>query len=49
MHNLYQQFRSLLPDPPLQVGAVIATNGGVKLAYCNCPDICFVHNEDAAE
>ena len=29
MHNLYQQFRSLLPDPPLQVGTVIATNGGV--------------------
>ena len=29
MHNLYQQFRSLLPDSPLQVGTVIATNGGV--------------------
>jgi len=29
MHNLYQQFRSLIPDPPLQVGTVIATNGGV--------------------
>ena len=29
MHNLYQQFRSLLPDPPLQVGTVLATNGGV--------------------
>ena len=29
MHNLYQQFRSLLPDPPLQVGTAIATNGGV--------------------
>lgn len=29
MHNLYQQFRSLLPDPPLQVGTVIGTNGGV--------------------
>lgn len=29
MHNLYQQFRSLLPDLPLQVGTVIATNGGV--------------------
>jgi hypothetical protein len=29
MHNLYQQFRSLLPDPPLQVGNVIAANGGV--------------------
>jgi len=29
MHNLYQQFRSLLPDPQLQVGTAIATNGGV--------------------
>ena len=29
MHNLYQQFRSLLPDPPLQVGTVIAVSGGV--------------------
>jgi hypothetical protein len=29
MHNLYQQFRSLLPDPPLQVGTIIAVNGGV--------------------
>lgn len=29
MHNLYQQFRFLLPDPPLQVGTVIAVSGGV--------------------
>ena len=32
MHNLYQQFRSLLPDPPLQVGVVTAVTeetGGV--------------------
>lgn len=32
MHNLYQQFRSLLPDPPLQVGTVIEVSdvtGGV--------------------
>lgn len=29
MHNLYQQFRALLPDPPLQVGTVIAVSGGV--------------------
>ena len=29
MHNLYQQFRSLLPDPPLQVGTVIEVIGGV--------------------
>jgi hypothetical protein len=29
MHNLYQQFRSLLPQAPLQVGTVIAAHGGV--------------------
>jgi len=29
MHNLYQQFRALLPDPPLQVGTVIAVSDGV--------------------
>ena len=32
MHNLYQQFRALLPDPPLQVGTVIEVSevtGGV--------------------
>jgi hypothetical protein len=29
MHNLYHQFRALLPDPPLQVGTVIAVSGGV--------------------
>ena len=29
MHNLYQQFRSLLPDPPLQAGTVIEVTGGV--------------------
>ena len=29
MHNLYQQFRSLLPDPALQVGTVIEVTGGV--------------------
>ena len=29
MHNLYQQFRALLPDPPLQVGTVIAVSVGV--------------------
>ena len=33
MHNLYQQFRSLLPDPPLQLGTVIATNGGVATVH----------------
>ena len=27
MHNLYQQFRALLPDPPLQVGTVIEVTG----------------------
>ncbi len=29
MHNLYQQFRSLLPASPLQVGRVIAIKAGV--------------------
>ncbi len=29
MHNLYQQFRALLPDPPLQVGTAIEVIGGV--------------------
>lgn len=29
MHNLYQQFRSLLPASPLQVGRVIAIKTGV--------------------
>lgn len=29
MHNLYQQFRALLPEPPLQVGTVTAVTGGV--------------------
>ena len=29
MHNLYQQFRALLPDPALQVGTVIEVTGGV--------------------
>ena len=29
MHNLYQQFRALLPDLPLQVGTVIAVAAGM--------------------
>ena len=29
MHNLYQQFRALLPDPALQVGTVIEVTVGV--------------------
>lgn len=29
MHNLYQQFRALLPEPPLQAGTVTAVVGGV--------------------
>ena len=29
MHNLYQQFKKLLPDPPLQAGTVIETGSGV--------------------
>lgn len=29
MHNLYQQFRALLPHAPLQVGTVVAVGTGV--------------------
>lgn len=29
MHNLYEQFRQLIPDPPLQVGTVVAVGSGV--------------------
>lgn len=29
MHNLYEQFRQLLPDPPLQAGTVIDAGAGV--------------------
>ncbi|MDF9393806.1 MULTISPECIES: hypothetical protein [Methylococcus] len=29
MHNLYEQFRQLIPDPPLQAGTVIETGSGV--------------------
>jgi hypothetical protein len=29
MHNLYQQFRRLIPDPPLQAGTVIEIGSGV--------------------
>jgi hypothetical protein len=29
MHNLYQQFRALLPRAPLQVGTVAAAASGV--------------------
>ena len=33
MHNLYRQFRQLLPDPPLQAGVVTETGaGGVVIA-----------------
>ena len=28
MHNLYQQFRQLIPEPPLQAGIVIETGTG---------------------
>jgi hypothetical protein len=31
MHNLYQQFRQLLPDAPLQAGTVIEVGTGVAL------------------
>lgn len=29
MHNLYEQFRQLIPDPPLQAGTVIESGSGV--------------------
>jgi hypothetical protein len=29
MHNLYQQFRALIPSAPLQVGTVAAASSGV--------------------
>ena len=29
MHNLYEQFRQLLPDPPLQAGVVAEVGSGV--------------------
>ena len=29
MHNVYEQFRQLLPDAPLQVGTVIEVGSGV--------------------
>ena len=29
MHNLYRQFRALLPHAPLQVGTVVAAANGV--------------------
>ncbi len=29
MHNLYEQFRRLVPDPPLQAGTVVAVGSGV--------------------
>ena len=29
MHNLYEQFRQLIPDPPLQAGTVVSVGNGV--------------------
>ena len=29
MHNLYEQFRQLIPEPPLQAGTVIDVGSGV--------------------
>jgi hypothetical protein len=29
MHNLYEQFRRLVPDPPLQAGTVVDVGSGV--------------------
>ena len=31
MHNLYQQFRQLLPDAPLQAGTVLEVGSGIVL------------------
>ena len=31
MHNLYQQFRQLLPDAPLEAGVVLEVGSGVAL------------------
>ena len=31
MHNLYDQFRQLLPDAPLQAGTVLEVGSGVAL------------------
>lgn len=29
MHNLYEQFRRLVPEPPLQAGTVVAVGSGM--------------------
>jgi len=29
MHNLYEQFRQLIPEPPLQAGTVVGVGSGV--------------------
>ena len=29
MHNLYEQFRQLIPDPPLLAGTVVGVGSGV--------------------
>lgn len=29
MHNLYEQFRQLIPDPPVQAGTVVNVGSGV--------------------
>lgn len=31
MHNLYEQFRQLIPNPALQAGTVIEIGGGVVI------------------
>ena len=31
MYNLYQQFRQLLPDAPLQAGTVLEVGSGIAL------------------
>lgn len=29
MHNIYEQFRRLIPEPPLQAGTVVGVGAGV--------------------
>jgi len=31
MHNLYEQFRRLMPEPPLQAGVVLDVGSGVTI------------------
>lgn len=37
MHNLYEQFRQLIPNPPLQAGIVIETVSGSGMVTVHLP------------